>query len=269
MRTAKTRHPAVDVQVVRHQQLPGADDYAREKITSLLHLAPAPVLFARVRLTKHPDPSVARPVVAQANLDVNGRLVRAQVAGATPREAIDRLEATLRHRLERIAEHWENRRGRMPSTAPHEWRHGTEPAQRPGYFPRPADEREIIRHKTYALSHATIDEAAADLELMDYDFHLFTETATGKDSVLYHDGAAGFRLAQITPSQQTALAPHRVPVSISPQPAPVLSTAEAITRLALTDLPFVFFLDAERGRGSVLYHRIDGHYGLITSADQQ
>jgi Sigma 54 modulation/S30EA ribosomal protein C terminus len=27
--------------------------------------------------------------------------------------------------------------------------------------------------------------------------------------------------------------------------------------------PFLFFVDAETGRGNVLYHRYDGHYGLI------
>jgi len=75
----------VDVQVVRHGQLPGADDDAREKITRLLHLAPAPVLLARVRLTKHPDPSVARPVMAQANLDVtSGPMVLTPVVITSP-----------------------------------------------------------------------------------------------------------------------------------------------------------------------------------------
>ncbi|GAB2794459.1 sigma 54 modulation/S30EA ribosomal C-terminal domain-containing protein [Amycolatopsis magusensis] len=36
-------------------------------------------------------------------------------------------------------------------------------------------------------------------------------------------------------------------------------------RLNLIGQPFQF-LHAERGRGSVLYHRYDGHYGLITPA---
>jgi hypothetical protein len=34
----------------------------------------------------------------------------------------------------------------------------------------------------------------------------------------------------------------------------------------LLDLPFLFFIDAAPGRVSVLYHRYDGHYGLITPA---
>ena len=43
-----------------------------------------------------------------------------------------------------------------------------------------------------------------------------------------------------------------------------LAWAEAVTRLNTTNEPFLFFQDAQRRRGSVLYHRYDGHYGLIT-----
>jgi hypothetical protein len=60
------------------------------------------------RKTVRPGPSVlalAQPVVAQANLDINGRLVRAQVTAPTVTEAVDALEATVRGRLERAAEH--------------------------------------------------------------------------------------------------------------------------------------------------------------------
>jgi hypothetical protein len=46
-------------------------------------------------------------------------------------------------------------------------------------------------------------------------------------------------------------------------PAPLLDTAEAIDRLRLSGQPFLFYLDGNHGRGCVLYHRYDGHYGLI------
>ena len=32
-----------------------------------------------------------------------------------------------------------------------------------------------------------------------------------------------------------------------------------------TGLPFLFYLDGDHGRGAVLYHRYDGHYGLIAA----
>ncbi|EFG74208.1 putative ribosomal subunit interface protein [Mycobacterium parascrofulaceum ATCC BAA-614] len=259
--------PAVlDVQVTTHGQLPGADDYARTKIGELGHLTHEPVLHAHVRLSEHGDPAVARRVIAQANLDVNGRPVRAQVEGVTAREAIDRLEARLRRQLERAAEHWEAKRGGVPSRGPHEWRHETEPTHRPKYFPRPEGERRIMRHKSYSLPTCTVEEAALEMEQLDYDFHLFTEEATRQDSVIYREGPTEYRLAQANPGATDELAPFRLPLTISPQPAPRLTVDQAIERIGLLGQPFLFFVDTGRDRGSVLYHRYDGHYGLITPA---
>ncbi|WP_244199895.1 sigma 54 modulation/S30EA ribosomal C-terminal domain-containing protein [Amycolatopsis thailandensis] len=55
-------------------------------------------------------------------------------------------------------------------------------------------------------------------------------------------------------------------MTVSGQPAPVLTTEDAVDRLGLLGLPFLFFLDLERARGNVLYRRYDGRYGLITPA---
>lgn len=251
--------------------------YAEDRIRTVLRYAHVPVLHARVRITRHADPAVGRPVTAKATLDANGRLVRAHVRAETDVEAVDLLHDRLRHRLQhflrRTAGHWEDRRGRGAAPAAgsrgveaHEWHHGDEPTHRLPHFPRPPEDRQIIRHKSYALSQFGIDEAAFDMETMDYDFHLFTEVGTGQDSVLYRDGPTGYRLAQAEPHLE-ALAPHALPVTVSEQPAPVLSTDEAVERMAAMDTPFLFYLDGERGRGALLYHRYDGHYGLITPAD--
>jgi ribosome-associated translation inhibitor RaiA len=259
--------PAVlDVEVTTHGQVPGAEDYARTKIGELGRLTHQPVLQAHVKLSEHADPAVARRVIAQANLNVNGRLVRAQVEGVTAQEAIDRLEARLRHRLERVAEHWEAKRGGMPRVGPHEWRHQSEPTHRPSYFPRPESERRIMRHKSFTVGTSTVEEAALEMELLDYDFHFFTEVGTKQDSVLYRQGPTEYRLAQVNPESADKLAPFELPLTISPQPAPRLTVDQAIGRIGLLGLPFLFFVDTARDRGSVLYHRYDGHYGLITPA---
>jgi ribosome-associated translation inhibitor RaiA len=263
----RTDLPSVlDVEVTTHGRLPGAADYARKKVGELGRLTHAPVLHARVRLTQHGDPAVTRRVVAQANLDVNGRPVRAQVDGVTAAEAVDRLEARLRRRLERGAEHWEARRGRLPRIDAHEWRHQSEPSHRPNYFPRPESDRRVIRHKSYSLPTCTVEEAAHEMELLDYDFHLFTEEGTQQDSVLYREGPAEYRLAQVNPDLVDDLAPFGMALTISPHPAPRLTVDQAIERIGLLGLPFLFFVDAARDRGSLVYHRYDGHYGLITPA---
>jgi len=259
--------PAVlEVEVTTHGRLSGVENYARTKIGELGRFTHQPVLHAHVKLGEYGDPAVERRVVAQANLDVNGRLVRAEVQATTAREAVDLLQARLRHRLERSAEHWEAKRGGMPWAGPHEWRHQSEPTHRPNYFPRPDSERRIMRHKSYSLPTITVEEAALEMELMDYDFHLFTEEGTKQDSVLYRGGPTEYRLAQVNPEFASKLAPFELSLSISAQPAPRLTVVQAVERIGLLGLPFLFFVDTSRDRGSVLYHRYDGHYGLITPA---
>lgn len=266
MRRKTELPPVVDVEVTTHGQLPDAADYARSKIGVLGRYTHRPVLHARVKLSRHPDPAVERPVVAQANLDVDGRLIRAQVQEATAREAIDRLEARLRQRLERAAEYWEARRGRLPAAGPHKWRHESEPMHRPSYFPRPADERRVMRRKSFAMAPCTVDEAALEMDLLDYDFHLFNEKGTGSAGVIYRAGPTGYRIALVAPADGNQLSPFELPVTVSTQPAPCITVEQAAERLGLLGLPFLFFIDAAQGRASVLYHRCDGHYGLITPA---
>lgn len=257
---------AIDVDVTTHDEFPEAAEYARTKIGELGRYTSRPVLRARVKLSRHRDPAVPRPVVAQANLDVDGRLVRAQVQAETGREAVDLLVERLRRRLERIAEHWEARRGELPSVSSHEWRHDSEPTHRPNYFPRPADERRVIRRKSFTMAPCTLDEAAREMELFDYDFHLFTEQGTGTAAVLYRNGATGYRLALVAPALADQLSPYELPVTISRQPVPCLTEEEAADRLGLLGWAFLFFVDAAQGRAGVLYHRYDGHYGLIAPA---
>ncbi len=247
-----TELPAVvDVTVTARGVPSDAVEYARGKVGALTRFTHRPMLTARVKLTAHDDPAVERPVVAQANLDVNGRLVRAQVQAGTAKEAVDRLEATLRHRLQRED-------GR--------WRARLRPARRPDYLPRPADERRVIRRKSFAMQPCTVDEAVAEMELLGYDFHLFIEKGTEASAVLYRGGPTGYRVALVAPALANQLSPFDQHVTVSPQPTPCLTESEATHRLGLLGVPFLFYIDADHGCASILYHRYDGHYGVITPA---
>lgn len=97
------------------------------------------------------------------------------------------------------------------------------------------------------------DEAIAELDLLDYDFHLFTERSTGQDSVIYRT-AGGYRLAMAHP-KPGRLGPLPGSVTVSQLPAPRLSVREAAERLDAAGQPFTFFTDADTGRGCVVYHR--------------
>jgi hypothetical protein len=139
------------------------------------------------------------------------------------------------------------------------------PAHRLPYFPRPRSERMVMRRKSYTPAHETPDEAAAEADLLDYDFHLFTEKSTGEDSVIYKT-PNGYRLA-LAHHRTGRLAPVGASITVSQVPAQRLTVTEAEDRLEAFRQPFLFFVNSQTGRGNLIYHRYDGHYGLIDPAD--
>ncbi|HEU4675735.1 MAG TPA: sigma 54 modulation/S30EA ribosomal C-terminal domain-containing protein [Motilibacteraceae bacterium] len=268
--------PVLTVQVEAPDDVSDVDrDYARATVAALGRRIGRPVLYARVRLTVAHDRAVPRPYGARAQLDVDGRPLRAHASAESAREAVDALDARLRDRLERLLPDWESLRGGLPSKVPGEWRHGSEPAERADWFPRPAEERRLIKRKSFALPAETPDEAAFSMEMLDDDFHLFTDVEFGsgfeQDALLSRADPPAYRLALLDPPSAPApTQPCAVPLLREEQPAPTLTLAQAIEHLELAGEPFVFYRstasDRSAARGAVLYHRYDGHYGLVVPA---
>jgi ribosome-associated translation inhibitor RaiA len=255
----------VDVQVRNRGQVPkGADAYAREKVLAVISHVSEPVLSAQVKLTQTVNASAVRPAAAQAVVDVNGRPVRAHVAASTMFEAVDLLRERLTARLARAAR-YKTRGLRGSGPDDRAWWDSPGHEHRPHRHHMPAEERRIVRHKSFSLARQTPEDALIDLEARDYDFWVFTDLGSGYDSVVYRDSRTGrHRMASLGP-----VGPERELeglLSASTAPVPTSGVDEAVQRLHLTGLPFVFFHDTGTGRGSVLYHRYDGHYGLITPA---
>jgi hypothetical protein len=85
----------------RDDRYPRIVDYAREKVAAALRYTSRPILFARVWLDRAPDPAVARPAAASAEVDVNGTVVRARADAPTQVEAIDLMQDRLKVRIAR------------------------------------------------------------------------------------------------------------------------------------------------------------------------
>ena len=255
--------PAVVV-VARDGRARAARRYAERKMRRVVSSVAEPVLHAEVKLAMEPNPAVERPARAEATLDVNGWLVRAHVAAHHPREAVDLLVDRLRDQLQHRGERLRALRHLAPAAAP-----GARRRRRPGRlsrYDRPVEERQVVRRKTFAIGEMTVDEAAFDMDMLDFDFYLFREYGTGSDVLLVRrpDGY-GLRRLRVAPSTAVGAT---VDVTVEPDLAPTLSVDEAVEWLNLSGEPFVFFAHAETGRGNVLYRRLDGHYGLITPADE-
>jgi hypothetical protein len=236
--------------------------HALEVVERVSALAPRRVLAGRLTLEQAQDPAVERPAVVKVTLDVGGRPVRAHVAGRELDEAIDLLESRLRRNLRHLAESERARRRKARIPLEGEWSHGDLATARPSWFPRPVEERKVRRRKTYALAELLPEEAALELSVLDYDFHLFSNRETAEENVVYRRSDGTLGLLQPTPGATA----RPVPFEADPAPVPVLLLEDAVERLNLGGERFLFFVDGQERRGRVLYRRYDGHYGLIEPA---
>lgn len=251
----------MDVQVTARGQVPDhARRAAHEKLAVLERYVEGSLRDARVMLIEEENPRIPQPAHAEAEVLLEGRPVRARATAATMDAAVDevaeRLQRNLRRYVERMVEDQ-----RVPAQSPSgEWRHATWSPPLAPTFRRPPAEREIVRRKSFAVEWMSLAEAAAALDALDHSFFLYRDSDTGLDGVLYRrdDG----RLALIGPP----------PAEPPPAPDPVLEPSRfsepidletALAEMDELDHRFLFFVNADTGRGNVLYLRYDGHYGLI------
>lgn len=213
-----------------------AKAYAAGKVARLHQHAHGPVLLTRVKLSYAEGRGVERNAIAEAALDVDGRLVRGQVAAHRIEEAVDLLVDRMIRQLDQAAAKARTRE-RRPSG---------EVSPRPHRVDVAPEEREVVAHKSFAIDRATLEEAAFDMEVLDYDFFLFTDADDGRDKVVHREADGEVHLATEPPRE---------------------TVDEALERLDAGGEPFVFFCAADTGRGAVAYVRYDGHYGLIRPAD--
>lgn len=242
-----------------------AVEYALKRLDSVAHLVGEPILFMRVRLTNDGNGHRNRPSLAQATLDINGDLVRAHVAADTLPEAVDLLADRLRDQIQHRAERRRARRATGRVAQPGEWRHGDVRDRRALFAGRPADERNVVARKSFAIEPATPDEAAADMEQLDYDFWLFHDLASDADAVIEHAPEGGYRLQRVRQPHVEA-GPVAIDLTVLSHTPPVIPIDEAIGQLDDGGQRFVFFVDPSSGRGNVVYRRYDGHYGVLTPA---
>lgn len=238
--------------------LDGAADYVRRQVEAFVRRMPGRLESVRVKLTAFRNPRVSWPALAQANLVVDGQPVRAQLAARFLQEAGGLLRARLDRQVTRISQ----------PQVPRPWPERPRRPVSPALVSRAPGERELVRRKQFQLAVSSPDEAALAMDVRDYDFHLFVDAETGQDSLVYRVGPTGYRLARVSgiapiPRESSLL------WTVNVHPVPDLTAAKAVELLESTELPYRFFQDVDTGRGSVVYLRYDGHYGLVTVAGTQ
>ena len=241
-------------------------DHARERVGALDRCVSDPVLGARVMLRCERNPRLERPARAEAELNVNGHMLRGRVASATMSQAIDQLGTHLERQLHGFVD----RRARLERRAGEprlgEWHHGASSPLHPSFHPRPVEERSIVRRKTFALGAIDPLQAIGDLLDLDHDFYLFHDAETGADAVVYHrdDGRIGLIYPDATRQRLPA---GEGPVWETSRFSEPITLEAAVAEMNALAHRFMFFINAETARGNVIYLRYDGNYGLIEPAE--
>lgn len=208
-----------------------------------------PVRFASGTIVRSNHAANPAPVHVSATVDLDGHWVRAHVDGTEENEAIDLLDGKLRRLVRRYNEQRQHKGNlhRPVTGGDGHWRHGDLPTDRPPWYERPEEEREVVPRALRGPERRTVQEAAFDLERQGERFALFVDEVSGCDSVLSMGDDDEMELMQLDPSEAMT----------------TLEVAEAIEQLESGGAVFLFFADAATGRGAVVYHRSDGHYGLV------
>jgi len=236
---------------------------AQEKIGELDAQVSIPMLRARVVLTQEENPRIARASRAEGEVDLNGRLVRARVAAVAMPQAVDELTDHLLRQLRRSMDRHADRRKEPAQPPEGTWRHGAWAPERAEYRALPAEEREIMRRKSFSFGELPPTDAAAYLEDLDHDFYLFTSAENGVDAVIFRhdDGSLGL----IQPAGTAAVGGEGLQLQDSRMSGPI-SLDAAVAEMNELNHRFLFFINEETDRGNVIYRRHDGHYGLIEPA---
>jgi ribosomal subunit interface protein len=236
---------------------------ARRKLDRLEGFSKGPVLGARVVLIQEPNPRIPLPARAEAEINLQGRLVRARAAAPSMEAAVDDVAERLQRQLRRYVDRLLTFEREPTTPPPGEWSHHTWSPPRPPVFVRPVEDRRIIRRKSFAFDPTSVEQAVDALEDLDHDFFLFHDADADVDAVVYwrDDGKLGL----IEPSSAQP-GDGRGPIFEKSRFSAPIDLDTAIAEMDALEHRFLFFQDAASGRGNVIYRRYDGHYGLIEPA---
>lgn len=240
---------------------PSTRKHAEEMMRRLSDMAPEPVRTARVKVKHDEDRGTDEISIAQGSMDFSDISIRVEAAGPTPDAALDAVDERLEDKLARLAGRPEDSGTAAFTSPPGRWRYRGETDVRPTFHYRPPERRTVVRRKTFSpLDRISIAEALFNLDALDYRFYIFSDTTDETTSVVYRD-SAGPALRRVDGSRPANGSVEGIHVNEAE--APVITAADAISRLNMSDMTFIFFRDVDRGRSSVLYRRYDGHYGLL------
>ena len=231
-------------------------DIARRKIQALERRAGDRDLIGHITLRRASD----HRFVADASVTFEGRVLAAHAGARSPEDAVDAVIGRLERQMRRVVDADVALRNepRVINAALEDLRR--DPPHRPAKL-KPPEERQIVHRRTYRNEPIPTLTAIADMLDDDLDFYLFVHARTNEDVVVHwrDDGRIGLLFPQdsVLADEDDVVVPEPSRYS---EPL-TLETARA--EMDILNHRFLYFIDADDGRGRVLYLRHDGDYGLV------
>jgi putative sigma-54 modulation protein len=176
-------------------------DYVNQKIEKAVSHFEQITTSVEVNISVAKNPRIAASQVAEVTIHANGATIRAEEASEHLYASIDLVADKISRQLRKYKERNFTKKER------------TEPAENLGeeldlelLDYNLTDNRaatlpaEVVRTKYFAMSALTIEEALAQLQLVDHDFYMYRSVETGEISVVYRRNHGGFGVIQPRPS---------------------------------------------------------------------
>lgn len=234
--------------------------HAEKMMQRLSDRAPGHVVSTRVKVQHDEERELDETSIAEGLLSTPDVVVRAEASGPTADEALEEVGAVLEHKLDAFSYSEQPEAMDDPSIAPNRWKKPGDTSI-PAFHYRSPERRMVVRRKTYEpMDRMSIARAICTLDALDYRFFIFTDTEDDIATIVYHDVecAAVRKFDGSRPTKEPVPGMH-----VNEAVAPSISVADAVSRLNISDMAFIFFCDSSHGHPSVLYRRYDGHYGLL------
>jgi putative sigma-54 modulation protein len=168
-------------------------EYVHQKIEKAVNHFQTLTTEVDVHLSVARNPRINPKQTAEVTIYVNGAVVRAEESSENLYASIDLVADKIARQLRKYKEkrHEKNHNPiRTSEVLP-------EQPVAPALTNRePALPDEVIRMKYFAMPPMTIEEALEQLELVDHDFYMFRNSATGEINVIYERNHGGYGVIQ-------------------------------------------------------------------------
>jgi len=160
--------------------------HAQQKLTKVERFDDR-ILAMDVEFSEERNPRVAEPHKVEVTVTTKSRLVRAEARAADPAAAVDQVVGRLERQIKKL------KRRRVDRTQHADGVKGMAP---PVERQKPEDqsaELTFARYKRIEMKPMTSEEAVGQMELLGYDFFLFSNAETQQANVVYrrHNGGYG------------------------------------------------------------------------------